>query len=184
MKIERTETLCPNPWVQFKQKVYLDADGTEKGWAYVERVNRQRAVFMVPIDPRRKQLLLIRQYRLPLEGYVVEFPAGLIDPGESPETTAVRELKEETGFTGELLELSRPLALSAGITNETAYLARMRVDLDPARQVAQEVEAVEEIEVLIVPLQELRARLQEREKAGDVIDAKLFCLSQSLLLEG
>ena len=56
MKIERTEILCPNPWVEFKQKVYLDADGREKQWAYVERVNRQRAVFMVPVDPVRKQI--------------------------------------------------------------------------------------------------------------------------------
>ena len=43
--------------------------------------------------------VLVRQFRPVIERWTLEFPGGLRDPGEHPETTAVRELKEETGFS-------------------------------------------------------------------------------------
>ena len=46
--------------------------------------------------------MIIVQYRPPVEAFCVEFPAGLIDEGESPEQTAVRELREETGYSGKV----------------------------------------------------------------------------------
>lgn len=48
-------------------------------------------------DPvKGKSIILVKQYRPPLGKYLIEFPAGLSDENESPETTALRELKEET----------------------------------------------------------------------------------------
>ena len=55
-------------------------------------------------EPARSELLLQKQYRPPIDKVVVEVPAGLIDAGESPETCALRELKEETGYIGEVLD--------------------------------------------------------------------------------
>lgn len=46
--------------------------------------------------------MIIIQYRPPVEAFCVEFPAGLIDEGESPEQAAVRELREETGYSGKV----------------------------------------------------------------------------------
>lgn len=46
--------------------------------------------------------VILLQYRPPVEAFCVEFPAGLIDEGESPEQAAVRELKEETGYEGKV----------------------------------------------------------------------------------
>ena len=46
--------------------------------------------------------MIIVQYRPPVEAFCVEFPAGLIDEGESPEQAAVRELREETGYSGKV----------------------------------------------------------------------------------
>lgn len=46
--------------------------------------------------------MIILQYRPPVEAFCVEFPAGLIDEGETPEQAAVRELKEETGYAGKV----------------------------------------------------------------------------------
>lgn len=55
------------------------------------------AVMVVPIlDDGR--LVMERQYRYPMQRVMLEFPAGKIDPGEAPFTTAVRELAEETGY--------------------------------------------------------------------------------------
>jgi ADP-ribose pyrophosphatase len=56
------------------------------------------AVLVVPVLPDGR-LVIERQYRYPLQQVFVEFPAGKLDPGESPLATGVRELKEEAGYT-------------------------------------------------------------------------------------
>ena len=49
-------------------------------------------------DEEKPRLLVIKEYRYPLDEYIYELPAGIIDPGEVAEQSAVREIKEETGF--------------------------------------------------------------------------------------
>ena len=61
--------------------------------------------------------MIILQYRPPVEAMCVEFPAGLIDEGETPEQAAVRELKEETGYEGKVSEVSPTLSNQPGLTN-------------------------------------------------------------------
>lgn len=58
------------------------------------------AVLEKPTGP---ELLLEKQFRPPADKIVVEFPAGLVDAGESPEEAAVRELLEETGYVGTVI---------------------------------------------------------------------------------
>ena len=65
-----------------------------------EYIDHPGAVMIIPRLPDRK-LLLERQFRYPLARIFIEFPAGKIDPGEDPATTAARELLEETGYTAE-----------------------------------------------------------------------------------
>lgn len=70
-------------------------------------------------------LIMIRQYRYPLDGYLYELPAGLIDKGETPRQAAIREMKEETGLTFEPWTrgnpaCERPYFLGAGMTDETS----------------------------------------------------------------
>jgi len=50
------------------------------------------------------EILLQKQYRPPIDKVCIEVPAGLVDEGESAETCAVRELKEETGYVGKVIE--------------------------------------------------------------------------------
>ena len=73
------------------------------------------------------KLIMVKQFRYPLNDYTYELPAGLIDPGESVKETAIREMMEETGltFTPATFDdfLSRPHFYSAGMTDETVIPA-------------------------------------------------------------
>lgn len=56
--------------------------------------------------PSGPELLLQKQFRPPVDKAVIEIPAGLVDAGESAAESAVRELREETGYHGEVSEVS------------------------------------------------------------------------------
>jgi len=84
-------------------------DGKERVWEAAARKTRKStgvdAVAIVPIlkhPSKPVSTMIIVQYRPPVEAFCVEFPAGLIDEGESPEQAAVRELREETGYSGKV----------------------------------------------------------------------------------
>lgn len=72
---------------------------------------------------KRDRVVLIRQYRYPVGGYVYELPAGLVDPGENYHEAAVRELKEETGLTLEPILADeiyeKPYFTTVGMTDES-----------------------------------------------------------------
>lgn len=88
------------------------------------------AVFaLVKDDKEPDRAVLIRQYRYPLDSYLYELPAGLIEEGESPEAAAVREMKEETGLTLNVIEDSHydilaknPFYLAQGLTDESGVI--------------------------------------------------------------
>lgn len=69
------------------------------------------------------KIVMIRQYRYPLDAYLYELPAGLVDGGETPAQAAIREMKEETGLDFEVYEggspfFRRPFFMGAGFTDE------------------------------------------------------------------
>jgi len=108
---------------------------------------------------QRPHILLLKQFRPPLDRVCIEIPAGLIDEGESPHTCALRELKEETGYTGSIVPSSSSCSSSSssptpnittstsptnptastypgithfndpGFTNTATHLIHVRVDL-------------------------------------------------------
>lgn len=67
-------------------------------------------------------VLLIRQYRHATGGELLEIPAGKLDPGETPEACAVRELEEETGYRAGRLEKLGAIWTSPGFTDEIIHL--------------------------------------------------------------
>ena len=91
-----------------------------------EVVDHDRAVAIVPVDDEGS-VVLIEQYRHPLGRRLWELPAGLMDiEGESPATTAARELAEETGLAAEKWSVLVDLAPSPGFSSEIirVFLAR------------------------------------------------------------
>ena len=111
------------------------------------------------------RVVLIRQYRFPAGGYVYEFPAGLVEPGEDMRSAAVREMFEETGLCFTPLPdscCSRPFFTTVGMTAESCGTVFGRCTGIPTN--AHE-EASEEIEVVLADRAECRRILKEENVA-------------------
>ncbi len=121
----------------------------------------------------RREVLLVRQYRLPAGQELWELPAGRREPGEDPLAGARRELEEETGLRARTWRLLARFYASPGYTSEYKWLF-LAQDLEPGHR---HPDPDEEIAVRAVPLAEALA-MAER---GEIADAKT--LIGLLLLE-
>jgi ADP-ribose pyrophosphatase len=128
---------------------------------------------VVPLLPDGK-VLLVRQYRYPMEEYLLELPAGKIDHSEPPEQTAARELAEETGYQAGCLEKIAEFYSTPGFCNELLHIY-LATELSPVKAHQDEDE---EIEVLPFTLTEL----QEMAQTGKIRDGKTLIGIQHLLL--
>lgn len=86
-----------------------------------EIVKHPGAVAVIAITSENK-IVLVKQYRKPLERTLVEIPAGKIEPEEAPEITARRELEEETGYTTNELTYVTSFYTSPGFADEIIHL--------------------------------------------------------------
>jgi ADP-ribose pyrophosphatase len=114
-------------------KVRLDRvllpDGRE---ASREVVGHPGAVAIVPVTNDGK-VILVRQYRYPVEKVMLEIPAGKLDKGEKPESCALRELEEETGFVARRLEKLTSYYTAPGFTDEILHVF-LASDLEQTEQ--------------------------------------------------
>src|SRR5690625_3499540 len=86
-----------------------------------ELVKHPGAVAVIPITKENK-IVLIEQYRKPLEKSIIEIPAGKVEKGEDPERTAIRELEEETGYTTGELSFVASFYTSPGFADELMHI--------------------------------------------------------------
>ena len=127
----------------------------------VSRKNNPDGVVLYGVyGEKRDQVVLIRQYRYPLGGYVYEFPAGLVEEGEDMLQAAIREMYEETGLTFAPREggsYSRPFFTTIGMTDESCGTVFGYCSGEPTN-IHQE--ASEEIQVVIADRAECRRILK------------------------
>lgn len=136
-KYKRVEKLTDNRFLNLYHIDALDRNG--KGFDYyfasrndeahikihTKEMNPEGIVIYALTDEADPRLVLIRQYRYPMDAYLYELPAGLVDAGETPAQAAVREMKEETGldfteYTGGNPCYRRPFFMGPGFTDETS----------------------------------------------------------------
>jgi len=86
-----------------------------------ELIEHPGAVAIVAITAEKK-IIMVEQYRKALERSIIEVPAGKLEKGETPETTAMRELEEETGYTADSLQLIQSFSTSPGFADEVVHL--------------------------------------------------------------
>lgn len=165
-------TLWEGKYLRAIEITYEGVNGDLRQWEAVERVNCNGIAAIVPITDDG-YLILIKQFRPPLNSYVIELPAGLNDMDETLEAVASRELREETGYAAKKLIPIAKGPLSGGLSGEilTVYLAT-GVEF---KGVSGRDEA-EDIEVLKVPLTGIYEWLATLVKNGNLIDLKIFGL--------
>ena len=132
----------------------------------VSRENHPDGVILYGVyGEEMDKVVLIRQYRYPLGGYVYEFPAGLVEEGEDMLSAAIREMYEETGLTftpKEAGALSKPFFMTVGMTDESCGTVFGYCSGQPTNT---NQEASEEIQVVIADRAECRRILAEENVA-------------------
>ena len=92
-----------------------------RGYKKREIVEHNGAVGIIAIT-RDNKVVLVKQYRKAIEKELWEIPAGKIEPGENPKQSAIRELKDETGYSAQSIKLLHKFYTSAGFSNQKIYI--------------------------------------------------------------
>ena len=162
----------PNPHRRSSRRVFegkvlaLDVDEVEEpgGIRAVREVVRHRgSVAVLPVHEDGR-VVLVRQYRYAVNDEVWEVPAGRLDPGETPEEGAAREMEEEVGLRAGRLDLLVSLYTTPGFCDEVIHVFRgTQLAAVPPRP-----EADERIEARIVTREEASAMIRR----GEIREAK------------
>jgi 8-oxo-dGTP pyrophosphatase MutT (NUDIX family) len=133
----------------------------------VEIVRHAPSVVLIPIEEDGR-VVLIQQYRAPLDRLTWEFPAGRVDPGESAEDAARRECEEEIGRVPQRLDRIRALYPSPGFCDEQMIFFRISDLRAPAPDSTRRPDEDEDITATRVSVAEARAMVER----GEIVDLK------------
>jgi nudix-type nucleoside diphosphatase (YffH/AdpP family) len=173
-------------WLRLKA-VRFDFRRRSGDWQAQERliVDSGDAASVLPYDPDRGTVLLVRQFRLPahlagLDGFLLEACAGKLD-GDAPETCARREAEEELGYRLGALERLFDAFMSPGsLTERVAFFLAPYGPTDRISDGGGHLHEGEDIEVVETTLADALAMVD----TGRIIDGKTIILLQSLKLSG
>ncbi len=128
-----------------------------------EIVEHRDCVAIVAIDAN-DNVLLVNQFRKPVEKELLEIPAGGIDPGEDPVTAVRREMQEETGYLPQKVERLGGFYSAPGYCTEYLHLY-LTTDLTPGQLYAEDTES---IKLVRVPVSQIPSLIT----SGKICDAK------------
>ena len=145
------------------------------GWEYITPNCFHGVVLIIPVTDDGK-LVLIEQYRPPVDAVVVELPAGLVgdEPDAKEETfieAADRELIEETGYKASSLEVITTGAPSPGSNSVILHFIKAT---GLTKVSAGGGVSSEEIEIFEVPMDQIKQFLDQRIAKGHIVDLKVY----------
>ena len=191
-KVKNIKTLSKPKYLSLYSADYTNKKGNLKNWIIASRKSLEDienkffnneedkidAVVIIAKHVDEDKLVVIRQFRVPINDYVIELPAGLVDGSESFEEAVRRELKEETGL--DLIEIDREATkekvyISVGMTDESIALVKCTCN----GVVSQEnLEEDEDIEVVMLNKEEAKELINSNEN----IDVKALLVIQNFIL--
>ncbi len=172
-KINHIEKVTDNRFLNLYHMDVNDTKGKPFDYYFVSRNDTENlkiktrkldpegiVIYAVTKEPQPR-LVLIKEYRYPLDDYIYALPAGLVDAGETTGEAAAREMVEETGYafteyTGGAACFRRPFLMGPGFTDEASSAVFGYVDLEDCRP---ERESSEDIEVILADKEMVRCIL-------------------------
>ena len=192
VKVKNIKMLAETKYLKLYSADYLNKKGALRNWTIASRKNiddlnnkffdngedKPDAVVIIAKHTDENKLVLIKQFRIPINDYVIELPAGLIDDGETFEETVKRELKEETGL--DLLKINqektnKKVYVSVGMTDESVALVHCTCTGNISNE---NLEDDEDIEVILVSKEEAKEII----KVEKNIDVKALLAIENYIL--
>ncbi len=176
MKKLGEKVLFQGNWLTVKEMEFLHKNQSAT-WECIVRKNTSKIVVVLALAKPSNRYVLIKQFRPAINNYVIGFPAGLAETDDI-EKEALKELKEETGFSGKITKMSPKLAFNPALSDEIVYIVEALIDernpgnLNPKQQ----LEHTEEIEVVLVDKKNVKNFLQSEQQKGADISVGLWYL--------
>ena len=179
------QLLYQGRWSNLVEFIYEDEKKQIRKWEGLHRKNNAEAVIIIAKMKPSERYIIIRQFRPPTNSYLLEFPAGLVDRGETRDQTAIRELSEETGYVREVEKISPRLYSSPGMLSEAVSFVHLQVDenLPENQRPTAQNEPGEFITVFKKSVDEISEFFSQEISHGVKFDAKLYSyfLAQGVL---
>uniref|UniRef100_A0A8C2SVR4 ADP-sugar pyrophosphatase n=1 Tax=Coturnix japonica TaxID=93934 RepID=A0A8C2SVR4_COTJA len=197
----KEEVIVERKWLKLEETTYTDAFGKTRTWETVKRVGKKKnvsadGVAVIAVLQRTLHydcIVLVKQFRPPINGYCLEFPAGLIEENETAESAALRELEEETGYKGEVVECTPALCLDPGVSNSTTHIVSVTINGDDAENTRPKqklddggmshscVPSNKFVEVISLPKNDLLQRIDELVAEENIaVDARVYTYALAL----
>uniref|UniRef100_A0A3Q1HMZ6 ADP-sugar pyrophosphatase n=1 Tax=Anabas testudineus TaxID=64144 RepID=A0A3Q1HMZ6_ANATE len=187
--VVKEELMAAGKWVKLEETTYVDPAGNTRTWESVKRTTRQTnteadGVGIIALLKRtlhKDCVVMVKQFRPPLGCSTLEFPAGLIDEGETAEAAALRELKEETGYKGEVVGVTPVTCLDPGLSNCTTQIILVNINGDEAENI-HPTQQLEFVEVVLLPLDEFQTKIDDLLKKEKImVDAKVYIFAMGMV---
>ena len=195
-KIKEIKTLVKTKFISLYDIKYLNKNNQEKSWTVASRKSKDilegiylenkkdkvDAVIICAYHKQQNKLVIIKEFRVPINKYIYELPAGLVDSDDDNfEETVIRELKEETGLN--VIEIKKDLSsnqvyLSPGMTDESAAFVYCICDGEVSKDY---LEDDEDIEAILISQDEAKDILKN---SSTPLDIRVYLALQSFALMG
>lgn len=191
-KVTKLNTLVKTKFLSMYEAKYENRVGNEKSWMIATRKSKEileekffenkkdedDAVVIAAFHKPSNKIVLVKQFRVPVNDFVYELTAGLIDEGEDFKTSVKRELKEETGLDlVDIISDKSRLYLSPGMTDECVNLVFCTCEGELSTENMEEDEC---IEPMLVSVEEAKEIIEK----GDNMDIKCYLVLQNFIIFG
>ena len=174
-KILNQETIASGKFLELQKITFENDDGKIVNWQACQRKNNANAVSIVALLIPSYQFVFVKEFRAPVGKYCIGNPAGIIEEGQDVKKAAIRQLKEETGYTGKIVYCGVPAESSAGLTGEltTSVFAFIDENLEENKNPIQHLDGNQKIEIIKVHLNDLPNFINEMNEQGICISSKI-----------
>lgn len=175
MKKISEKVLHKGRFLWLKESTYLNRDGLEIKWESIGRKTPTRVVVMMSKLVPSNKYVFIRQFRPAVDNFVLGLPAGIVSE-DNVEAAALRELKEETGYVGRVVGTSPKFKMSPALLEDDAYIVTIEIDeaLSENIKPKQELEADEQIEVILVGKNDIKELVESELKKGHFVASAIW----------